>query len=167
MKTTFRSIRAVSYAMMKRRRTATFSLLVAGLICAGGAALFSAPRALLIAEASAAEAVPAATTTTTATAAANKADTRPDIVKRGEYLARAGDCVACHTAPRGKLFAGGLAMDTPFGTLYSPNITPDAQYGIGAWSEDAFFKMMRTGLHAGRHHALPRDADRSVHQGHT
>ncbi|WP_233873073.1 c-type cytochrome [Paraburkholderia adhaesiva] len=72
-------------------------------------------------------------------------DTRPAIVVRGEYLARAGDCVACHTAPRGKLFAGGLPMETPFGTLYSPNITPDAKYGIGSWDKDAFFKMMRTG----------------------
>ncbi|GAB2904575.1 cytochrome c [Paraburkholderia jirisanensis] len=72
-------------------------------------------------------------------------DTRPEIVIRGEYLARAGDCVACHTAPRGKLFGGGLPMETPFGTLYSPNITPDVQYGIGSWSADAFFKMLRTG----------------------
>jgi mono/diheme cytochrome c family protein len=72
-------------------------------------------------------------------------DTRPAIVIRGEYLARAGDCVACHTAPRGKMFGGGLAMETPFGTLYSPNISPDVQYGIGTWSADAFFNMMRTG----------------------
>jgi cytochrome c553 len=72
-------------------------------------------------------------------------DTRPEIVIHGEYLARAGDCVACHTAPRSKTFGGGLAMDTPFGTLYSPNISPDVQYGIGTWSADAFFKMMRTG----------------------
>lgn len=72
-------------------------------------------------------------------------DTRPDIVKRGEYLARAGDCIACHTAPRGKMFGGGLPMETPFGTFYSPNISPDAQYGIGSWSPDAFFNMMRTG----------------------
>lgn len=78
-------------------------------------------------------------------AASAAADTRPAIVVRGEYLARAGDCIACHTAPRGKLFAGGLAMETPFGTLYSPNITPDVQYGIGRWDKDAFFNMMRTG----------------------
>ncbi|CAE6690835.1 c-type cytochrome [Paraburkholderia haematera] len=145
MKPTFRSIRPVSYAMTTRRRTAVSlvsGLLIAGLIVAGGAVLSGGQRTLLIAEASAAEAVPAATN---ATATADKADTRPDIVKRGEYLARAGDCVACHTAPRGKLFAGGLAMETPFGTLYSPNITPDAQYGIGTWSQEAFFKMMRTG----------------------
>src|SRR5215469_167913 len=54
-------------------------------------------------------------------------------VKRGEYLARAGDCIACHTAPTGRLFAGGFAMPTPFGTLYSTNITPDPETGIGKW----------------------------------
>jgi mono/diheme cytochrome c family protein len=97
--------------------------------------------------AEAARSTAAANTTanTTAGTAANAPDTRPEIVIRGEYLARAGDCVACHTAPRGKTFGGGLAMETPFGTLYSPNISPDVQYGIGTWSADAFFKMMRTG----------------------
>jgi mono/diheme cytochrome c family protein len=59
-------------------------------------------------------------------------------IKEGEYLARAGDCVACHTAPTGKLFAGGLAMPTPFGTLYSTNITPDPETGIGKWNADDF-----------------------------
>ncbi|OLL33336.1 alcohol dehydrogenase [Burkholderia sp. SRS-W-2-2016] len=87
-----------------------------------------------------------ATQPSESTKAATAPDNRPDIVKRGEYLARAGDCIACHTAPRGRLFAGGLAMETPFGTLFSPNITPDPQYGIGTWSEEAFFKMLRTGL---------------------
>ncbi|MET0856144.1 MAG: cytochrome c, partial [Telluria sp.] len=47
------------------------------------------------------------------------------IINRGEYLARAGDCVACHTVPNGPVFAGGRAMATPFGNLYVPNITPD------------------------------------------
>jgi mono/diheme cytochrome c family protein len=63
----------------------------------------------------------------------------------GEYLARAGDCIACHTAPGGKLFAGGRAMPTPFGTLYSSNITPDRDTGIGTWSADQFYAMMHTG----------------------
>ena len=136
----FRAVRAALILTMKRLRvpaSLVSSLLIGGLIVAGSAALLHAsPTPLLIAEARAAE---------TSTASAPGADTRPDIVKRGEYLARAGDCVACHTAPRGKLFAGGLAMETPFGTLYSPNITPDAQYGIGTWSQEAFFNMMRTG----------------------
>ncbi len=47
------------------------------------------------------------------------------LLAKGEYLARAGDCIACHTNPGGALFAGGFAMPTPFGTLYSSNITPD------------------------------------------
>nr|WP_233196289.1 cytochrome c [Trinickia soli] len=66
-------------------------------------------------------------------------------MKRGEYLARAGDCVACHTQPGEKLFAGGRAMPTPFGTLYSPNITFDKETGIGQWSADEFYRMMHTG----------------------
>ncbi|MEN8503513.1 cytochrome c [Paraburkholderia sp. SIMBA_050] len=142
-----RALRSLSDVANKRRH-AVASLacgaLVAGLVMS--VVLPRAPHVLLIKEARAAEATPAATPATPATTPDANADTRPDIVKRGEYLARAGDCVACHTAPRGKLFAGGLAMETPFGTLYSPNITPDAQYGIGTWSEEAFFKMMRTGL---------------------
>ena len=67
------------------------------------------------------------------------------IVKQGEYLARAGDCVACHTVPGGKLFAGGRPMQTPFGTLYSSNVTPDPTTGIGKWSADAFYATMHTG----------------------
>jgi mono/diheme cytochrome c family protein len=69
----------------------------------------------------------------------------PDLAKRGEYLARAGDCIACHTAPEGKLFAGGRAMATPFGTLYTTNITPDPTTGIGRWTPDQFYDMMHTG----------------------
>jgi len=68
-----------------------------------------------------------------------------DTIAKGEYLARAGDCIACHTAPEGKLFAGGRAMPTPFGTLYTSNITPDAETGIGKWSADDFYKTMHEG----------------------
>jgi len=67
------------------------------------------------------------------------------LIERGKYLAQAGDCIACHTVPGGKIFAGNRAMPTPFGTLYAPNITPDPDTGIGKWSADDFFKMMRTG----------------------
>ncbi len=67
------------------------------------------------------------------------------VAKQGEYLARAGDCVACHTNPGGKLFAGGRPMPTPFGTLYTSNITPDAATGIGKWSADEFYAMLHTG----------------------
>ncbi|WP_189691140.1 c-type cytochrome [Pseudorhodoferax aquiterrae] len=68
------------------------------------------------------------------------------VIAKGEYLARAGDCVACHTHPGGKAFAGGRAMPTPFGNLYVPNITPDDETGIGAWSADDFYRMMHTGI---------------------
>jgi mono/diheme cytochrome c family protein len=68
-----------------------------------------------------------------------------DQIAKGEYLARAGDCIACHTAPEGKLFAGGRAMPTPFGTLYTSNITPDQETGIGKWSADDFYKTMHEG----------------------
>jgi len=67
-------------------------------------------------------------------------------INRGEYLARAGDCVACHTAPGRKEFAGGRAMATPFGNLYVPNITPDEATGIGEWSADEFYRMMHSGV---------------------
>ena len=66
-------------------------------------------------------------------------------IRRGEYLAHAGDCIACHTQHDGRPFAGGLPMVTPFGTLYSPNITPDPQWGIGNWSADNFYSMLHTG----------------------
>ncbi|MBS0431082.1 MAG: cytochrome c [Proteobacteria bacterium] len=66
-------------------------------------------------------------------------------IKRGEYLARVGDCVACHTKHGGQQFAGGLPIPTPFGTLYSSNITPDPDYGIGNWSADDFYQMLHTG----------------------
>jgi mono/diheme cytochrome c family protein len=68
------------------------------------------------------------------------------IINRGEYLARAGDCVACHAAPGGKPFAGGRAMPTPFGDLFVPNITPDDETGIGLWTAADFYRMMHTGI---------------------
>ncbi len=69
----------------------------------------------------------------------------PGIVERGRYLAQAGDCIACHTVPGEKIFSGNRPMPTPFGTLYSPNITPDAATGIGKWTADEFYKMMHSG----------------------
>ncbi|HEV7637171.1 MAG TPA: c-type cytochrome [Bradyrhizobium sp.] len=70
---------------------------------------------------------------------------KPSLIARGEYLAQAGDCIACHTAPGGKLFAGGHAMPTPFGTLFTSNVTPDPETGIGKWTADQFYTMMHTG----------------------
>ncbi|NEW96338.1 c-type cytochrome [Rhodopseudomonas sp. BR0G17] len=82
-----------------------------------------------------------------------KAD--PDLIKRGEYIARAGDCVACHTAPGGTPMAGGLKLDTPFGSLWSTNITPDRATGIGSWSFGEFDRAMRKGVAADGHNLYP------------
>jgi mono/diheme cytochrome c family protein len=71
---------------------------------------------------------------------------KADLVRRGEYLVRAGDCAACHTAPDGKAFAGGFAFRLPFGTIYSPNITPDTETGIGNWSDADFLRAMHDGI---------------------
>jgi mono/diheme cytochrome c family protein len=67
------------------------------------------------------------------------------VVERGEYLARAGDCIACHTEREGKLFAGGRAMATPFGTIFTSNITPDPDTGIGKWTAEQFYNAMHNG----------------------
>jgi mono/diheme cytochrome c family protein len=67
-------------------------------------------------------------------------------VERGEYLARAADCMVCHTVPGGKEYAGGLAFKLPFGTLYSTNITPDKETGIGNYSDREFLDAMHRGV---------------------
>jgi mono/diheme cytochrome c family protein len=69
-----------------------------------------------------------------------------DPVKRGEYLIRAADCLACHTAPGGPSFAGGLAIELPFGTLYSTNITADHATGIGDYSDQDFLNAVQRGI---------------------
>ena len=69
-----------------------------------------------------------------------------DAVKEGAYLAIAGDCISCHTAPGGKSFAGGLKMENQFGYLLTPNITPDMETGIGAYSKDDFFRVLHDGV---------------------
>ena len=84
---------------------------------------------------------------------ANAADDA--LVKRGEYLAKAGDCIACHSAPHGKPFAGGLPMMTPMGAIYSTNITPDKDTGIGQYSEDDFRRAMREGVAKDGHNLYP------------
>jgi mono/diheme cytochrome c family protein len=68
-----------------------------------------------------------------------------DRIERGRYLAVLADCAACHTAPRGLPFAGGLALQTPFGKLVAPNITPDRETGIGSWTDDEFVAAMHDG----------------------
>ncbi|AOB30194.1 alcohol dehydrogenase [Bordetella sp. H567] len=71
------------------------------------------------------------------------------LIKQGEYLSRAADCVACHTAKDGKPYAGGLPFDTPIGTVYSTNITPDKETGIGDYSYEDFDRAVRHGVGKG------------------
>jgi len=68
------------------------------------------------------------------------------LVQRGKVLVDAGDCLPCHTRDESKPFAGGRAIETPFGTIYSPNITPDRDTGIGAWSAEEFYQALHTGI---------------------
>jgi mono/diheme cytochrome c family protein len=71
-----------------------------------------------------------------------------DVIEQGRYLTAAGDCISCHTRPGGKPFSGGLPLSTPFGVIYSANITPDSRAGIGAWSEQQFARALREGIAA-------------------
>ena len=99
-------------------------------------------------------------------AGAQAVNATTQVINQGEYLARAGDCVACHTVPNGKPFAGGRAMATPFGNLYVPNITPDDETGIGKWNADEFYRMMHTGISRDGTMLYPAMPFASVHQGH-
>jgi cytochrome c5 len=79
------------------------------------------------------------------------------LILRGEYLAKVGDCIACHTNPKdiGQPFAGGLGIKTPFGTMYSPNITPDPSTGIGQWTDAQFIRAMQHGIAPNGHYYYP------------
>jgi mono/diheme cytochrome c family protein len=80
---------------------------------------------------------------TSRTDAAMVADAK--LIERGAYLAKAGNCAACHTARGGAPYSGTRGIDTPFGTVHAPNITPDMQTGIGSWSADDFWRAMHNG----------------------
>jgi len=79
----------------------------------------------------------------------------PALIARGEYVARLGDCVACHTGTGGKPMAGGLKLETPMGMIYSTNITPDAKTGIGGWTFGEFDRAMRKGVARDGHNLYP------------
>jgi len=79
------------------------------------------------------------------TKAAGNSIQNADQVARGQYLVRAGDCMSCHLREGGEPLAGGLGLNTPFGVIYSSNITSDAQTGIGSWSSDQFYHAMHDG----------------------
>lgn len=78
-----------------------------------------------------------------------------ETIERGRQLAAAGNCVVCHTAPGGVSNAGGRAMSTPFGTVFSTNLTPDPEHGIGRWSFSAFQRAMREGISRDGRHLYP------------
>jgi mono/diheme cytochrome c family protein len=71
-----------------------------------------------------------------------------DQVRRGQYLVRVGDCLSCHLSATGKPFAGGLGLNTPFGVIYSSNITSDPDTGIGKWTNDQFYRALHDGVGA-------------------
>lgn len=87
--------------------------------------------------------------------AAAPAAADPATIDRGRYLATAADCVGCHTARDGAAFAGGRALKTPFGTFYTPNITPDPHTGIGLWSDADFLAALKRGLSPRGEHYYP------------
>jgi mono/diheme cytochrome c family protein len=76
-------------------------------------------------------------------------------IRRGQYLVAAGDCISCHFREGGEPFAGGLGLNTPFGVIYTPNITPDRDTGIGAWTSDQFYRAMHDGKGAGGEDLYP------------
>jgi mono/diheme cytochrome c family protein len=77
------------------------------------------------------------------------------LIAHGAYLVQAADCAACHTAPGGKPFAGGVAFRLPFGTIYSTNITADSDTGIGTWSDDDFVRALHQGIAKDGSHLYP------------
>jgi cytochrome c553 len=97
----------------------------------------------------------AATAGTTPSPTPTPTPTPGSPAARGEYLARAGSCSACHTAPDSPPFAGGRAIDTPFGVVYSSNLTPDPVTGIGSWSADDFWRAMHEGRSRDGHLLYP------------
>jgi mono/diheme cytochrome c family protein len=75
-----------------------------------------------------------------------KAEATAEDIARGKALTEAGDCASCHTADPARPFAGGKRIDTPFGGIYAPNLTPDRETGLGAWSDDDFYRALRFGI---------------------
>jgi mono/diheme cytochrome c family protein len=122
-----------------RRSPAALGLLALGAIALGSALAYGLTLQPAIAPISATEALPL-----------SRAQ-----VARGAALAEIGDCIVCHSAEGGKPFAGGRALPTPFGTLYSDNLTPDAETGIGTWSQAAFTRAMTQGIDRAGNHLYP------------
>ncbi len=111
-----------------KTRSIVFSLLLLILLAVGAVAYLLYPSAMPL------------------TGHSGAVNATTQVITKGEYLARAGDCVACHTKAGGKVFAGGRSMPTPFGAFYVPNITPDEETGIGEWNSADFYRMLHTGV---------------------
>ena len=88
-------------------------------------------------------------------AAAAAAAPGQTLAQRGAYLAKVGDCIACHSAPGKPAFAGGLPIDSGHGIIYSTNITPDQEHGIGRYTEQQFADAVRKGVRADGTHLYP------------
>ncbi|RXZ38182.1 cytochrome c [Oxalobacteraceae bacterium CAVE-383] len=121
---------------MKKKTVALAIVLLAAVLC--GAAVSLAGQPAIPPDPRAAAATPG-----------------PEAVAQGARLAAVGDCMGCHTAKGGQPFAGGLPIDTPFGKIFSTNITPDPETGIGNWTPEAFARAMRKGVSRDGHLLYP------------
>lgn len=130
--------RAEGRPVSAANRTAVRRLLAVAL---GASVLLLIALAVLIGRQLSVEALPPLTAQTT--------PPDPALIARGAYMARAGNCAACHTARGGQPYAGGRAIETPFGQVFAGNLTPDPEHGLGRWSADAFWRAL--------HHGQSRD----------
>ncbi len=138
---------------MKFSRKLALGLLAAGAVCGAGLAWWLLPPGALAFAGG--KTVSLANYSSTSPTGVPASFAAADLVTRGHYLTQAADCEVCHTKPGGTPFAGGLAFKTPFGTLYSPNITPDRQTGIGTWSDADFIRAVHKGVARGGIHLYP------------
>jgi mono/diheme cytochrome c family protein len=114
---------------------------ILGIACFGGYALGQTPPLVPL------PAHPSSAVTPQSLLATATEDSNPNAVQlnRGRYLVAAGDCISCHLREGGEPFAGGLGLNTPFGVIYTSNITPDKDSGIGGWTADQFYRAMHDG----------------------
>lgn len=148
--------------MVPRRRRSALAL--AATIAAAPVLLIAAGATPAAAQDAAKDSAPKAAAQTTdagttgSGATASKSTTTAaldDLIAKGKYLTTAADCMPCHTGPNAKPFSGGLMLDTPFGGISSPNITPDVQTGIGSWSEKDFYRALHHGIGKGGEYLYP------------
>ena len=113
------------------------------------------PRPLVLLGVVAAACAACATDTIAPAAAPARASFDPVLIAKGAQLSAIGNCQVCHSAERGKSFAGGRPLETPFGTIYATNITPEPDTGIGRWPEEAFRRALREGVDREGRHLYP------------